>query len=742
MADVNPVAQPETPHSSVSAYQFGRFRIDVADRHLLRDGEVMLLTTKAFETLLLLVTHRDRVVTKDELMQAVWPNTFVSDDSLTQAISSVRRALGDAEFIATIPRRGYKFILPVTELGDASTSPALPREAAAEMPQTAAILHSGEHAADIAIDAPRRHTGRKWMPAVLSAATLAAGVLIGATLINRPAAETSQAALRFTQAAPAGTHIVSGGILSPDGAHIAFVASDISSGTRRLWVRALTSTEAVALPGTENAERPFWSPDSRSLGFVGNSKIKTVSLNGEMARSLANVRSHAAGATWGPNLIVFSNWRSGLDAVAPWGGQPSAFTTLDLSLGDTQHQWPQFLPDGRHYLFYIASTRPSRAGVYVGTIGSSDPIRLLDSSHGAAIYAPPGYLVYVRDGSLMAQRFNAERLQLEGEPTSLASNVSPPSVRNSAMLSASAGGLLAFGGGTSPRRLAWFTRHGDRVSTIETPTALNSPALSADEKKLLAMSIDNNQAGVWLVDLERGTPNRLVPDGAMAMLSPEGDMVAFVSNRGSGVTDLFVRRLAGRGEDERLLQTNEFKFVNDWTKDGRYIVYASSNAKTGEDVWLLPTFGDRQPIAYLRTEFNEIQSRVSPDGRWVAYASNESGEWEVYVQSFPQPGSKQLISIRGGAEPVWRRDGRELYYLATDRTLMAVEVSTVGQNVKFGRPVALFRPALSGSLNNYRSHYAVTADGKRFVIDAIDADTPQESITVISNWTTLVGGRR
>jgi Tol biopolymer transport system component len=255
---------------------------------------------------------------------------------------------------------------------------------------------------------------------------------------------------------------------------------------------------------------------------------------------------------------------------------------------------------------------------------------------------------------------------------------------------------------------------------------------------LLAQSFESSYSGIWLLDLERDVRNRIVPDGSMPMWSPDGETVAFGSYRGAGVFDLYLRRFAGKNEDEPLLHTDESKFVNDWTRDGRYIVFASSNAKTGEDVWLLPTFEPRRPIPYLRTEFNEIQSRVSPDGRWLAYTSNESGSWEVYVQSFPVPGAKQVISIRGGAEPVWRRDGRELYYLAADRTLMAVDVSTMGTRLKVGRPMPLFRPPVSGGLNTYRSHYAVTSDGKRFVIDALDSERTQESITVISNWTSLI----
>jgi Tol biopolymer transport system component len=569
-------------------------------------------------------------------------------------------------------------------------------------------------------------------------AGIAAGLVLDRLSFRRAEPDARPTSFRFTQEAPAGTRIASGGMLSPDGRYLAFVASEDQSGASRLWIRPLTSAEPLPLEGTENAERPFWSPDGESLGFVANGRLKTVSLAGDRPRSLASVRSVAAGATWSSDLILFSNWRAGLDAVAPWGGPASPMTSLDTSRSELQHRWPQFLPDGRHYLFSVASTNPTEAGVYIGRTNSRDRIRLLDGSHEIAVYAPPGYLVYVRDGTLMAQRFNLDTLRLEGEPAMLANDVSPPDIRNNSTLSATRE-LLAYTAGATARRFSWFDRSGKRLSTIETPCALHSPAFSSDEKRLLAQSFDSTYSGVWLLDLERDVPNRIVPDGSMPMWSPDGETVAFGSYRGAHVFDLYLRRFTGKTGDEPLLHTDESKFVNDWTRDGRYIVYASSNATTGEDVWLLPTFGPRQPIPFLRTEFSEIQSRVSPDGRWIAYTSNESGNWEVYVQSFPAPGAKQIVSVRGGAEPVWRRDGRELYFLAADRTLMAVDVSPAGRTLKIGRPVPLFRPPVSGSLNAYRSHYAVTSDGQRFVIDAIDIERSQESITIISNWTELVG---
>jgi Tol biopolymer transport system component len=556
--------------------------------------------------------------------------------------------------------------------------------------------------------------------------------------VGRTPAVAPSAALRFTQESPAGTRIVSGGVLSPNGLYLAFAAEDLVSGVAHLWVRALNSEEPRVLPGTEGAFRPFWAPDSQSLGFAANGRLKSVALNGDSPRTLAAVRSYTPGAAWGADQILFSNWRGGLESIAPLGGLVSPMTLLDTSAAESGHKWPSFLPDYKHYLFHIASTRADRAGIYVGMLNSPERRRLLDGSHLAAVYAAPGYLVYMRtDGTLLAQAFDANRVALSGDPVVLADNVSAPSFRNGATLSA-AGGLLAYGGGPRSSTLMWFNRHGERLGTINSPTSLHNPAFCSNEKELMAMSFESERSNVWVVDLERGVTNRLVSDASMPMPSPDGHALAFGADR-SGIMDVYLRRRNTRRVDEEpLIRTNESKYVNDWSSDGRYIVFQSSNAKTGADLWTLPTFGDRKAVPYLRTEFEEIQSRISPDGRWLAYTSDESGEWEVYVQSFPSPAARQVISVRGGAEPVWRHDGRELYYLAADRALMAVDVSTAGETLRVSRPRVLFRPPVAGALNDYRSHYAVTRDGERFVIDGIDAESTSRPITILSNWTALL----
>jgi Tol biopolymer transport system component len=536
--------------------------------------------------------------------------------------------------------------------------------------------------------------------------------------------------LRFTQRAPANTTLVSGGVLSPDGRYLAFVSEDDRSGQSQLWVRALASEDAEVLVGTEGASRPFWSPDSRWIGFFANERLKILPLERGTPQTLAVVGLSPEGASWGPRGdILFAKWKNGISRIPANGGTPEALTTLDHTAQENGHTQPQFLPDGQHFLFYVRSASAAVRGTYAGTIGSSERTRI-SAEH--AVFAPPGYLLWIGDGMLRAQRFDPDGRRLSGQPVVVATDVG-----GGTLLSAAGGDLVAVGGASRRARLAWFDRTGRVMGTIDTPARLHNPAFSPDLRLLMASSVEGGREGVWLVDLERGAPTRLAPHGTSPLLSPAGDRIVFTSDRRDGVSDVYMRPAGGRDEERLLLQTPENKIVNDWSPDGRYLVYVSTNATTKKDIWLLPTFGDRQPVRYLQSAFNEIQAKVSPDGRWIAYASDENGAFEVYVQSFPTPGMKQVVSVNGGAQPQWRKDGRELFYLAPDHRLMSVEVSH-GTPLAVGKPRPLFRAPIEGGLNAYRSHFVPTADGQRFLIDMVAPDSHRDSIGVLVNWRALM----
>ena len=705
---------------TVAGYAFGPFRLDLAAMQLRRalppDGgsqgdELIPLTPKVFDTLVVLLENRARVVSKDELMTRVWGGTAVSEDSLSQSISILRRALGDdrhhAEYVATVARRGYRFIAPVEELapGAASAGRAAPPPPPAAPPSIRGVS--------------RRRA------AVMVAAAAIAGMVIGNRLLPPRETPPGGGPLQFTLEAPPGTTLRSGAQLSPDNTHLMFVAED-GDGTTAVWVRAITGSELRRLPGTEDASRPFWSPDGRAVGFFSQGYLKRVGIDGTTAQSLAAVGLTPGGGAWAPHGdILYAGWRSGLFAVAATGGPARPVTRLDTGRGERAHALPQFLPGGRHFLFYVDAVDAAQRGTYLASLDAPDQrARLLDV--GGAAFVPPGHLAYVRDGALLLHPFDVAGRQLRGEPWTIAGNVLPP--RGEGTISSSPAGLLSFGGGTPGSRLAWYSRTGEKLEEVETPVPLRDPVLTRDGRQFLA----TDGSALWAVDVTRSSTARLAAAGVAPYPSADASRVAFTSDRDGGISQIYVRA-AGAASDELLLATPENKIVNDWTRDGRFLVYVTTSAQTSKDIWLLPTDGpDRSPRPYLITRFNEIQAQVSPDGRWLAYASDESGRWEVYVQAFPDGGRKRVVSVGGGAVPQWREDGGELYYLSASRRIMAVTLDLRAAG-RIDAPVVLFEAPVRGRLNSYRNHFLAAPDGQRFLVDAVEPER-RNPVTFLVNW--------
>jgi DNA-binding winged helix-turn-helix (wHTH) protein/Tol biopolymer transport system component len=727
----HPIDSP--PSDQVLEYVFGPFRLDVASMQLSRDDEPVNLTPKAFDTLLVLIHNRHRLVRKDELMSAVWADAYVSEDSLTQNITALRRALGDdshqPEYISTIPRRGYRFIAPLVERGGVKPS-------AAGAPAPPAVGPAFEAEPPVhgkgRIDSTSYWRRSPW--AWAAGAALAVVAVLAAAFGRATPEPTAPVVLRFSVNAPRSTRLTSGGAVSPDRRHLAFIAQDDASGVAHLWVQALDEGTARVIEGTDGAAKPFWSPDSQAIGFFAAGTLRRVSVAGGPVQTLAPVVGlTVSGGSWGANdVILFASFRSVVNAVPASGGEVTAATHLDAAAQETAHRWPQFLPDGR-FLFSIYSESADHAGTYVGALGSNERIRVLPDPGG--MFAPTGHLLYVKDRVLMAQAFGVSQTRVTGATTTLAGDVFPLSPTSGASVSA-AGEILTYGGRAPDTQLVWFSRSGERQQVIKAPPNLYNPSISQDLRYLLAGS----GTDVWLIDLERDAATR-IGAGNSPLISPDGTQIAFTSGRLEGVSDLYLASTVGRGEDRLFLRTRENKLVNDWSHDGRYLVFASTNPETRTDLWVAPTSGGGAPVALLTTSSNEFQAQISPDGRWIAYASDESGRWEVYVQSFPVLGAKRAISIGGGSEPQWRRDGRELFYIAGDGTLMAVDV-TSGSTLQATRPRPLFRTpiALSGETTARRNHYVAAPDGQRFLVNA--SSDRQESITVLVNWTSRLRADR
>jgi Tol biopolymer transport system component len=574
----------------------------------------------------------------------------------------------------------------------------------------------------------------------LAGISLAAVLLLAVVHFREKTIEVSPA--RFFVFPPEGTAIAFGPAapqvaVSPDGRQLVFAATTSDKQTD-LWLRPIDSIVAQKLAGTEDGSFPFWSPDSRFIGFFAQGKLKKIDLHGGVPQALC-AAPWGNGGTWNRDgVIVFAPNREGaLSRVSVSGGMPAAATVLDPGRHETGHYWPQFLPDGRHFLYLALSSQREKRNVYVGSLAAQEARSVLKSELRAA-YAS-GYLLFVRQGTLMAQRFDLNRLQLAGEPASIAQEVAynPANGRNT--FSVSDNGVLAYRtggvGGVPTIELVWFDRTGKRIGSAGEPGLYLRPALSLDGKRL-AVERRDPQTGtddIWLVDLARSTLLRFTfgPfNQTHPVWSPDGNQIVFASDR-DGASNLYRKASTGAGNEELLLASDAAKYSTDWSPDGRFIAYENQDPKTGSDLWLLPLFGNRKPIPFLRTDFNEGQGQFSPDGRWMAYSSDESGRREVYVRAFPASGGKWQISTAGGSFPRWRRDGKELFYLAADRKLMAVPVNA-DSAIETGQAQALFEPRILGIPI---VPYSVSGDGQRFLVTIPAEEASSSPITVVLNWT-------
>jgi DNA-binding winged helix-turn-helix (wHTH) protein/Tol biopolymer transport system component len=697
--------------------RFGPFMLDLRARRLWRGAEPIQLPSRAVDALAYLITHRDRSVEKEEIIAAVWHDVAVTDDSLVHAVSVVRRALGDdpahASFIATIPRRGYRFVGRIQATEEAAVTPPV------AVPDTARSRPS-----DIQPKQAARWQGRSIWAATVLAVVLAAIAVSRGRLVSRDRSAAN--VVQVEQAAPSGTAIVSGGVVSPAGRHLAFVARDEHTGRTALWIRALDALEPQKLPGTEGASKPFFSPDGRMVAFFKNGQLVATDVKGERTRTIAPVRGAPAGGSWGANdVIVFAEWMTGLYVVAATGGPVSSLTRLDHTALDIAHAWPQFLPDGRRFVYQVISPDTARAGVYVGSLDSRGSVRLLDRASAAAYV--PGFLLYLQHDMLMVEPFDAARLRLGGRPVLLARGVAAPSLVEGNVISASRE-MLTFRMGATEQQLTWMDRSGRPQGALEVPTSMFNFRVSPDGQYVLAAGSLTDSTGVWLVDLSRQHSTQLEADGIAALWSPDGTQLAFTSRAG---LDLHVRSSRGKGEPEPLVSDQWVKVLNDWSPKAQAIIYTRHDPATKLDLWHLPLSGGA-PQPLLNTVFNEAQARISPDGRWIAYASDSSGAQEVYVRRYPELDAPQQVSTSGGGQPQWRADQRELFYLSPDRSLMAVTV-TDGDDLSFGVSRRLFRTSIPDGPSGARDSYAATPDGRSFLVDARGDETPAP-ITVMLHW--------
>jgi eukaryotic-like serine/threonine-protein kinase len=525
--------------------------------------------------------------------------------------------------------------------------------------------------------------------------------------------------------------------ISPDGRWLAFVASP-SGPVPYLFVQEIGSVTPRRIDGTEGANQPFWSADSRSIGFSAGNKLKRVNISSGLPKAICSVGTFAGG-TWNSNgIILFSDFPV-LRRISCEGGESTAITSLDASGKETSHIFPHFLPDGRHYLCISWSDSTSKGYVYLGSLDSEKQTFLMNGV-SMADYSEPGYLLFQRGRELFAQPFDATKFTLAGVPTGISDNLLVGSF-GIAAFNASQNGLLVYRSSSAQAetQFIWFDRDGKQLSLAGKPAALlPNFNLSPDGKQIAAVQLDAATANmdIWLLELERDVSTRLTYDDAIdnnPVWSPDGLWIGFSSKR-KGNTDIFEKKVNGSEQEIPIVESAESKYLKDWSKDGKYIAYVFGD-ELSTDLGAIPLFGNWKPFPVVNAPSSQDEPHFSFDGKWLAYDSNESGTWQVYVVSFPVPHQIRQISTNGGAQPRWRYDGKELYYLALDGKMMAVDIKTDAK-IEPGIPRILFDTGLNVDPSN--DQYGVTPDGQHFLLLKPIAEAKSIPITVVFNWPSLL----
>jgi serine/threonine protein kinase len=581
-----------------------------------------------------------------------------------------------------------------------------------------------------------RHRRSRERLAWIAAGVLGLGVIaLGARDLMRPKSPAPRV-LRYQLPAPHGVVSIDSPKLSPDGRYLAYNATD-TTGASRIWIHPLDSFGAHPLAGTEGATRPCWSPDSKSLAFFAGTRLKRIDVSGGATQTLLDgVRG--SDDSWGrEGLILFDGTPTdSIQGVPASGGMSKPMTRIDRAVGETGSAWPHFLPDGKHFLYLALHGGGTADSLKLGEVGSF-ATRTLGPTGTRMEYTPPGYLLWAQEGTLLGRRFDPDKLRFTGEPFPVTEQVGGNG-SGLADFSLSDAGILAYreqGGRVS--RLAWVDREGRTLKTMATESDWGDPALSPDGTQV---AVDRSNEGgpgdVWVYDTRRGTESRLTFDPKWdyePMWSADGSRVFFVSLR-DGNSNIYSREASGTGETIPVWVDSTGKSLTGVTRDGKYLIARRSSQETGRDVWAVPLTGDAKPFPVFREKFDQGHGTVSPDDRWIAYASDESGTNQIYVRPFPKGEGKWQISTQGANEPRWSADGTELYYVTLPNVLTVVKVET-RNGFRPGIPKPLFTAPFASGADDDRNHYAVHGNGDRFLVIDNSGHEMVPPTSIVVHWT-------
>jgi Tol biopolymer transport system component len=574
---------------------------------------------------------------------------------------------------------------------------------------------------------------------VLAASSVAAVML----LQRRPAPPV----LKFAVMQPENTSYPGMSSVSPDGRYLTFSAVG-PEGKRMLWLRPLDALHATVIQGSEGASAPFWSPDSQEIAFFGGKFLRKVRISGGAPENICQAEAAPGGGAWNrEGVILFApSLSDGFYRVAAAGGKPEPVIKLDESKSERADLWPQFLPDGKHFVFYQQTESTDTSGVYVGSLDQPEYHRLFASQTNAVYSAASpdtpksGYLLYIHDRNLMAQQFNAAKAEIVEEPVTLANDIGAVNSLALAPISVSSTGVLVYQAvGQPTRQMVWMDRAGKQIAIAGEPGTWGPPRVSPDGNRAIVAKTgsDGKLAHLWLLDISGAAEQ--ISDGPMhegsPVWSPDGSHVAHFGRQGDAY-DIFTRPVQPGAHAELVLKSADRKFPSDWSHDGKYIAYSVEGAGTRLDIWGV-ALGDHKTAPILDTVYAEGFATLSPDGKWVAYQSDQTGRNEVYVQAFDglNNGTKRrwMVSSKGGGLPRWRFDSAELFYMMTDGRVMSVPLHPAADGgIEAGQPQMLFQTRPVPKTWNL---YDVSPDGQHFALNIPLEWTSAAPITVITNWT-------